>query len=67
MTTFQKNDWKRIVAVFVMGPEWQFKDWPKSEEKVDIFLKVRGYYLGFSDIPIPETVKKWNVKTLLLN
>jgi len=22
VTTFTKNDWKRVVAVFVMGPEW---------------------------------------------
>ena len=56
VTGFNKNHWKRVVAVFVMGPEWQFKDWPKSEGIVDILLKVRGYYLGFSELPIPETV-----------
>ena len=30
---FQKDkltvdEWERVVAVFVQGPAWQFKDWP---------------------------------------
>jgi len=31
VTSFTKNDWKRVVGVFVIGPDWQFKDWPKQE------------------------------------
>lgn len=55
------------MAVFLNGTDWQLKDWPKSEKTVDIFLKVRGYYLTFSDLPIPATVKGWNVKVMHLN
>lgn len=31
-------DWDRVVAVFVMGPTWQFKGWP-CEDPVEIFSK----------------------------
>lgn len=27
----------RVVAVFVMGPAWQFKGWPWNGNPVDIF------------------------------
>lgn len=31
-------DWDRVVAVFVMGPAWQFKGYP-CENPVEIFAK----------------------------
>lgn len=32
-------DWDRVVAVFVMGPAWQFKGWPWSGNPVEIFVQ----------------------------
>jgi len=32
------DDWDRVVAVFVLGKEWQFKDWP-FKDHVEIFNK----------------------------
>lgn len=32
-------DWERVVAVFVMGPAWQFKGWPWDGNPVEIFAK----------------------------
>lgn len=32
-------DWDRVVAVFVMGPAWQFKGWPWDGNPVEIFAK----------------------------
>ena len=32
-------DWERVVAVFVMGPAWQFKGWPFDGNPVEIFSK----------------------------
>lgn len=34
-----KDDWDRVVAVFVQGPAWQFKGWPWNGNPVDIFAK----------------------------
>lgn len=30
-------DWDRVVAVFAMGPAWQFKGWPHEGNPVEIF------------------------------
>ena len=36
------DDWERVVAVFVHGPAWQFKNWPIMERNDvnSIFKKV---------------------------
>ena len=61
---FNKNDWKRVVAVFVQGDDWEFKDWPKSENVSTILQKVKGYYLKYKDNPLNNNIKKWNVEIL---
>jgi parafibromin len=30
-------EWDRVVAVFAMGPAWQFKGWPYDGNPVEIF------------------------------
>lgn len=67
VTTFSKNHWKRVVAIFVHGQDWQFKDWPKKESLTNIFLKIKGYYLTYPDIPVPQNVQKLNVEVLNVN
>lgn len=64
---FSKSDWKRVVAVFVQGNDWEFNDWPKSESRITIFLKVKGYHLKYSDSPLNDNIKQWNVKVLEIN
>ncbi|KAJ9154289.1 hypothetical protein P3X46_027642 [Hevea brasiliensis] len=49
-SALKAKDWDRFVAVFVLGKEWQFKDWP-FEDHVEIFNKTK-------------TVKQWNVKII---
>ncbi|XP_058085014.1 protein CDC73 homolog isoform X2 [Magnolia sinica] len=38
-STMKSEDWERVVAVFVLGKEWQFKDWP-FKDHVEIFNKI---------------------------
>lgn len=33
------HEWSRVVAVFVLGPAWQFKGWPWNGNPVEIFSK----------------------------
>ncbi len=61
---FNKNDWKRVVAVFVQGDDWEFNDWPKSENVTTILQKVKGYYMKYNNNPTNKNIKKWNVQTL---
>lgn len=37
------QDWSRVVAVFVMGPAWQFKGWPWDGNPTEIFAKSRFF------------------------
>ena len=59
--TFTKNEWKKVVAVFVQGDDWEFKDWPKGENVSSILQKIKGFYLKYEDMPINKNVKKWDV------
>lgn len=62
---------KRVVAVFVQGQAWQFKDWEdafkgaKSGNLVELFNKIRGFYIRYSDEKVPDVVKGWNVKVCI--
>lgn len=50
-TKLTAQDWQRVVAVFVMGPAWQFKGWPWDASPVEIFSKskFRLVYYGITN------------------
>ncbi|KAL3897587.1 MAG: hypothetical protein SGCHY_003323 [Lobulomycetales sp.] len=62
---FTRDDWKRVVAVFTTGQEWQFKNW--GGKPVDIFAKMMGFCLLFNDEPVRATIKNWNVKQMVIH
>jgi hypothetical protein len=64
---FSKHDWRRVVAIFVNGHNYEFKDWPKGETIVSILLKVKGFFLKYSDFSFPSNIMKWNVKKIDIN
>jgi hypothetical protein len=55
--------WDRVVAVFVSGQPWQFKNW-KWSEPVDLFQNVLGVHLLFADSEVNTNVSGWNCKIL---
>jgi len=59
-------EWERVVAVFVQGQDWQFKNW-RWPTPAELFGHVRGYYLHFDDQKPPLQIKAWNVRTLSLS
>ncbi|KAL6004707.1 accessory factor associated with RNA polymerase II [Asimina triloba] len=67
-STLKAEDWDRVVAVFVLGKEWQFKDWP-FKDHVEIFNKIIGFYMRFEDdsVESAKTVKQWNVKIISIS
>lgn len=46
-------DWDRVVAVFAMGPAWQFKGWPHEGNPVEIFNRSedQAFFFFFCTIP----------------
>uniref|UniRef100_A0A0D6R9S5 PHP n=1 Tax=Araucaria cunninghamii TaxID=56994 RepID=A0A0D6R9S5_ARACU len=63
-----QEDWGRVAAVFVLGKEWQFRDWP-FKDHVEIFNKLLGFYLRFEDdsVESAKTVRQWNVKIISIS
>lgn len=67
-STLKAEDWERVVAVFVLGKEWQFKDWP-FKDHVEIFNKIIGFFMRFEDdsVESAKMVKQWNVKIISIS
>ncbi|KAL2349455.1 hypothetical protein Fmac_003455 [Flemingia macrophylla] len=67
-SSLKPEDWDRVVAVFVLGKEWQFKDWP-FKDHVEIFNKIIGFYMRFEDdsLESAKNVKQWNVKIVSIS
>lgn len=42
-SALKPEDWDRVVAVFVLGKDWQFKDWP-FKDHVEIFNKSQLFF-----------------------
>lgn len=62
----EREDWARVVAVFVQGQAWQFKGWPLGSP-VDIFSKIKGFHLKWDEVKLEKTVDQWNVEVLELS
>lgn len=58
------HDWARVVAVFVMGPTWQFKGWPWDGNPVDIFSKICAFHLKYDEMKLDANVARWAVTVL---
>ncbi|CAA6658534.1 unnamed protein product [Spirodela intermedia] len=67
-SALKAEDWDRVVCVFVLGKEWQFKDWP-FKDHVEIFNKIVGFYVRFEDdsVESAKVVKQWNVKIISIS
>ncbi|KAI1723905.1 parafibromin [Ditylenchus destructor] len=61
------EEWDRVVAVFVQGPAWQFKDWKWGGNPVEIFSNVAAFHLKFDDQKIDANVARWSVHVLPLS
>mmetsp|Transcript_23541 Transcript_23541/g.56286 ORF Transcript_23541/g.56286 Transcript_23541/m.56286 type:complete len:264 (-) Transcript_23541:98-889(-) len=65
------SEWQRVVAVFVHGVTWQFKDFPEKGaskgDLVDTFLKYLGVYIHYHNEEVPSLVKGWKVEKLQLH
>ncbi|KAG1676683.1 Parafibromin [Nymphon striatum] len=63
----ERDDWDRVVAVFVQGPAWQFKGWPWNGNPVEIFSKIRAFHLKWDELKLDNNVGKWAVDVLQMS
>jgi parafibromin len=66
VTNFTDSRWQRVVAVFINGQDWQFREWKNGQEKRELFARVRGYYIHYANTQIPTVLNNWNIKRLEL-
>ncbi|GLH14067.1 Parafibromin [Gryllus bimaculatus] len=60
-------DWERVVAVFVMGPAWQFKGWPWDGNPVEIFSKICAFHVKYDEMRLDSNVGRWAVHVIELS
>ena len=56
-TRLSQAEWGNVVGVIAQGTSWQFKGWPFAKGETEIFSKVVGYYMRYSD-EIPNQLTK---------
>eukprot|EP01036_Dinobryon_divergens_P022673 gene22673-30954_t len=62
-------DWAKVVAVFVTGQLWQFKNWNNNQysSPVTLFQNVLGVHLVLDDRGVDPVIQSWNCKVLKVN
>jgi len=61
-----KDEWSRVVAVFLTGKVWQFNDW-KWKTVNDMLSSVCGFYAQFDSEPIPKVMANWDATILKMS
>lgn len=61
-----REQWARVVAVWVAGPLWQLKDFPYPTP-IEIFTHMRGFHLKYSDDRLEPNVQAWDVCVLQID
>ena len=60
-------DWSSVCSVIVQGSTWQFMDLPYQKGETEIFSKVCGFYIRFSDEIPNQKTKGWAVDKLVFS
>ena len=56
-----------LVGCFLSGSNFQIKGLRDGEKEDVFFTRVRGFYLTYSDVPVPEYIQKCKVLVLKLD
>eukprot|EP00039_Didymoeca_costata_P005484 m.81932 g.81932 ORF g.81932 m.81932 type:complete len:434 (-) comp12840_c1_seq2:584-1885(-) len=64
-----KDDWSKVVACFITGPEWELKRWPAYLEggPPNVFANMKGFYVCFEDQKLHDNINKWDVTVLKMS
>jgi hypothetical protein len=61
------HEWANVVAVIAAGNAWQFKGWPYAKGETEIFSKMAGFYIRFTDEIPNQLTKGWAVHNLIFS
>lgn len=65
-TVLSPADWDRVIAVFVAGQSWQFREW-KYSDPVNLFQHALGAYIAADDRVPEPAVATWNCRIFKAN
>lgn len=66
----KKEDWGRVVAVFVQGPEWQFKGWDLTlfdGKIVNMMNRIAAFHVEYEKDPRHANIPLWQVKVISIH
>ncbi|XP_022224776.2 parafibromin [Drosophila obscura] len=58
------DEWQRVIAVFALGPHWQFKGWPWHGDAAVIFHKVCAFHLYYKDVGVHKDLLNMEINSL---
>ena len=56
-----------LVAVFVMGQAWQFKNWPWGGNPTVIFSKICAFHFKWDDANLDKNIANWACQVIPLS
>ncbi|CAG7846080.1 SubName: Full=Related to RNA polymerase II-associated protein-Laccaria bicolor {ECO:0000313/EMBL:CCA66853.1} [Serendipita indica DSM 11827] len=66
LNKFGADPWERVVCVLTTGQAWQFRPYKWSEPR-ELFHRVKGFYISWTNDPPNPKVKDWNVTELKID
>ncbi|KAF7683639.1 Cell division cycle protein 73 [Astathelohania contejeani] len=66
VSRFTSDDWESIVAIFLDGSNWQFKNW-NWKSLVDIFYSIPTFFIRYSNEKISEAIKDYKVNEIIID
>ncbi|PVG02189.1 CDC73-domain-containing protein [Serendipita vermifera] len=66
LNKFGADPWDRVICVLTTGQAWQFKPYKWSEPR-ELFHRVKGFYVSWSNEAPNPRVKDWNVTELKID
>ncbi|OHT16756.1 hypothetical protein TRFO_41609 [Tritrichomonas foetus] len=65
-TLLNESDWKKVVAIFVIGKRWQIKNYRPNEPQ-ELFAKILGIYVGWEQDRPPNDIQTWRIQRFTIN
>ncbi|KAK4684011.1 parafibromin, partial [Tremellales sp. Uapishka_1] len=63
---FGQDAWDRVICVLTTGQAWQFRPY-KWQDPKQLFRNVKGVYFQWSNEPVNQSIKDWNVTELRID
>ncbi|TBU03859.1 putative RNA polymerase II protein [Hamiltosporidium magnivora] len=64
--SFTSEDWKSVVAIFVDGSSWQFKNW-KDKNLAEIFCNTAVFFVRYDNMEMASEIQGYNIENVVVD